>query len=102
MTLKINILLLSLATLLILSLSINDPQPPVWSPSFYIAYDETYVINGRSYTFNGQFSYDATKNRQKAEKLNGKYDKTCNSVLPNITTKCDHLVINDKRYIVFP
>jgi hypothetical protein len=46
--------------------------------------------------------YDATKNRQRADKVTGRYDPTCNSVLPNVTTKCQHLIVNDKRYIVFP
>jgi hypothetical protein len=99
---KVLILLALVALVCITSSILTDPNPPMWSPSFFIAYDETFVISGKSFTFNGQFSYDAVNRRQKAEKINGRYDATCSSILPNITTKCDHLVVNDKRYIVFP
>ena len=77
--------------------------PPMWSPSFYVAYDESFTNkDNRTYTFNGQFFYDAVNNRQRADKVSGRYDNTCNSVLPNVTTKCQHLVVNDKRWIVYP
>jgi hypothetical protein len=96
--------ILILTVLLVISVSsqMMDPNPPVWSSSFYVAYDETFTISGHSYTFNGQFFYDAANNRQRADKLTGRYDPTCNSILPNVTTKCQHLVVNQKRYIVFP
>lgn len=79
-----------------------DPVPPVWSPSFYVAYDETFVKDGHSYTFNGQFFYDAINGRQRADKITGRFDPTCSSILPNVTTRCQHLVVDQKRYIVFP
>lgn len=89
------LLCLSLAVFLCLvSSQVTDPKPPVWSPSFYIAYDETFVKDGHSYTFNGQLYYDASNNRQRADKVNGRYDATCGSVLPNVSTKCQHLVVN--------
>lgn len=34
--------------------------------------------------------------------MTGRYDPTCSSILPNVTTRCQHLVVNNKRYIVFP
>lgn len=69
-----------------------DPAPPVWSPSFYVAYDETFIKDGHSYTFNGQFFYDAINRRQRADKITGRFDPTCSSILPNVTTRCQHLV----------
>lgn len=91
------------AILVILSVSQTmDPVPPVWSPSFYVAYDETFQKDGHYYTFNGQFFYDAINNRQRADKVTGRFDPTCSSILPNVTTRCQHLVVDQKRYIVFP
>jgi hypothetical protein len=96
-----------LSALVILSLALvseplHDPKPPTWSPSFYVAFDETYVKDNKSFTFNGQFYYDAVNKRQRADKINGHYDAVCGSVLPNVNTLCQHLVVNEKRYIVFP
>ena len=81
---------------------VDAPNPPMWSPSFYVAYEETFVKGNASYTFNGQFFYDAPNKRQRADKVNGRYDATCASILPNVSTKCQHLVVDEKRYIVFP
>jgi hypothetical protein len=74
----------------------------MWSTSFYIAYDETFVKDSKSYTFNGQMYYDANNNRQRADKVDGKYDGICGSILPNVSTPCQHLVVENKRFIVFP
>lgn len=38
----------------------------------------------------------------RADKINGRYDDTCASILPNVSTPCQHLITNQKRYIVFP
>ncbi len=96
------VLLLTVLLAVSISCQTMDPNPPIWSPSFFVAYDETFVRSGHSYTFNGQFFYDSINNRQRADKISGRYDPTCNSILPNVTTKCQHLVVNQKRYIVFP
>ena len=46
--------------------------------------------------------YDFKNNRQRADKVDGKYDGICGSVLPNVSTSCQHLVIDEKRFIIFP
>ncbi len=81
---------------------LSDPKPPVWSPSFSVSYDETFVKDGKSYTINGQLFFDAVNKRQRADKSNSHYDATCNSTMPNVNTKCQHLIVDQKRYIVFP
>lgn len=83
-------------------IALSDPKPPVWSPSFYIAYDETFVKDSKSYTFNGQIYYDANNNRQRADKVDGKYDGICGSVLPGVSTPCQQLVVDNKRFVIFP
>lgn len=83
-------------------LSVSDPKPPVWSPSFFVSYDEIFVKDGKSYTINGQLWFDAVNKRQRADKSNSHYDQLCNSTLPNVNTKCIQLVVDQKRYVIFP
>lgn len=46
--------------------------------------------------------YDGIKNRERVDRVDGQYDLFCGQVLPNVTTACTHLTVNNKRYIVFP
>jgi|LakMenEpi03Aug12_release.lakeMendotaPanAssembly.Ray.scaffolds.fasta_scaffold109558_1 hypothetical protein len=46
--------------------------------------------------------YDASKNRERVDRTDGRYNLFCGGILPNVTTACTHLTVNNSRYIVFP
>ena len=46
--------------------------------------------------------YDADHNRERVDRANGRYNAFCGSVLPNVTTPCNSITANEKRYIIFP
>lgn len=46
--------------------------------------------------------YDAKNNRERYDRTSGSHNLFCGSVLPNVTTPCTHLTVNNKRYIHFP
>jgi hypothetical protein len=77
-------------------------DPPVLPGSFQITFDETFIQNTTHYRVNGQLYYDATNNRERVDRTDGRYSKFCGTILPNVTTACTHLTVDDKRYIVFP
>jgi hypothetical protein len=51
---------------------------------------------------NGIFYYEANKNRERVDRANGKYNQVCGTILPNTTTSCTQLVIQNKRWVYFP
>jgi len=77
-------------------------DPPVLPGSFQVAFDETFIQNKTHYRVNGQLYYDATNNRERLDRTDGRYSAFCGSVLPNVTTACTHLTVDDNRYIIFP
>lgn len=46
--------------------------------------------------------YDATNNRERVDRVNGKYNLFCGTILPNVTTSCQSITTNNRRYIIFP
>lgn len=46
--------------------------------------------------------YDAKNNRERIDRTNGRYNLFCGGILPNVTTSCTHLVVQNKRWIIFP
>lgn len=92
-------------TLLILALCLTvslQEDPPTLPDAFQMAFDESYIQNGSTIRVNGQWFYDATKNRERVDRANGRYSFFCGSVLPNTTTPCTHITVENKRWIVFP
>ena len=77
-------------------------DPPTLSGSFQVSFDETYIVNGTRFMVNGQMFYDADHNRERFDRVNGRYNAFCGSILPNITTPCNEITANDKRYFIFP
>lgn len=86
---------------ILLALAVSQ-DPPLLADSFQIAYDETYIQNGTHYRVNGQMYYEVKKNRERVDRVNGRYNLFCGGILPNVTTPCTQLTVENKRYIIFP
>ena len=65
-------------------------------------FSEAYTVKDKVYVYNGKFFYDYPNKRQRSDKWDSKDEPICNSILPNVTSNCTHLVVNEKRYIFFP
>lgn len=65
--------------------------PPNYNYSYHITYDETFIINKTNYKVNGQKYYDPNNNRERVDRVNGRYNLFCGSVLPNVTTPCQQI-----------
>lgn len=90
-----------LAVVLCLAVSLQAPNPPTMPTPFQIAFDEANLNNGSTVRVNGQWYYDVANNRQRVDRTNGRYSSFCGSVLPNTTTPCTHLTVDNKRWIIF-
>jgi hypothetical protein len=110
MTIKITTiaLLLSIICLAIATQDLNlhhdtaNKEIPVYNYSYRINFDESFTENRTVYRVNGQFIYDPANNRERVDRTNGRYDLFCGSVLPNQTTPCQQIVVNNQRWMVFP
>jgi hypothetical protein len=77
-------------------------DPPTWPNQFYQSFVESVTSSGsKSYTV-GQHWFDYTNKRSRVDRTNGNNNFICNSILPNSTTACTNLVVNETRYIIFP
>ena len=36
------------------------------------------------------------------DRANGRYDDFCGSVMPNVTTPCQQMVVDKKRWLIYP
>lgn len=77
-------------------------SPPIYDYAFHITFDEAVTVNKTVYRVNGQTFYDPKNNRERVDRVNGRYDFFCGSVLPNVTTACQHITVGSKRWLVFP
>jgi hypothetical protein len=50
----------------------------------------------------GAVYYDPKNNRERVDRDNGVRDAFCGSILPNVSTPCHHVAVNNKRWIYFP
>jgi hypothetical protein len=97
--------MVSITTLLLISfiiLTLQAKTPPIYNYSYYASFDETNIINGAGYTVKGQQFYDPINNKERIDYVNGRYDRICGTILPNVTTPCQQITTADKRWIVFP
>ena len=86
----------------VLVMAVLALDPPTYNYAFKINFDETFIINKAQYKVNGQFIYDPVNNRERVDRTNGRYDIVCGTVLPNTTTPCQQITVNNTRWIVFP
>lgn len=92
----IRILIIALFCLQVFS----QVTPPTWPQSFHQVFVETYP-NSHLHV-SGIYYYDETKGATREDRRDGSLDRVCNSILPNATTPCSHLITQGKRWIVFP
>lgn len=76
--------------------------PPIYNYSFHTTFDEVYNINSTAYRGNGQIFYDPKNNRQRFDRNNGRFNAFCGSVLPNVSTPCQSIIVDSKRWIIYP
>ena len=88
------------AILFVVSSVLSQSNPPVWVPTFTQTFQETTKIFSSHHT-NGTYYYDYAHSRQRIDRDNGAHDRYCGSVHSG-DTPCTQLVINAKRYIIFP
>ncbi|EFC42443.1 predicted protein [Naegleria gruberi] len=77
---------------------------PVWPGTFRQTFTETTQLFKFMSPFvtNGTYYYDVTNQRQRIDRLDGSHDRYCGSVHFDKSTPCVHLVVKEKRYLVFP
>ena len=94
-------MLKSIILVLALCLIYAQKAPPVWPESFTQRFVEEFFVNGSRHVTSGQHWYDSTHNRSRFLRGNGANDVLCNSVQPG-SLECVNLVVEGKRYIIFP
>lgn len=77
-------------------------DPPTYNFSYHVTFDEVFTVNGTDYEVNGQVFYDPVHNRERVDRVNGRYDLFCGQVLPNVSTPCLQYTVDNRRWIVFP
>ena len=94
----------TISTLILITLAVGclAVDPPIYNFSYHITFDDIFVVNGTNYEVNGQQFYDPVNNRERIDRVNGRYESFCGPVLPNVSTPCIHYVVNNKRWLVFP
>ncbi|KAG2382480.1 hypothetical protein C9374_005060 [Naegleria lovaniensis] len=82
----------------------QQPATPIWPPTFKATFTERLQIFKwlSPSTTNGTYYYDAANNRQRIDRADGAHDRYCGTVHFGTNTPCTHLVVEDKRYLVFP
>jgi hypothetical protein len=88
--------------LLALAATFLAVSPPNYDYGYHITFDEAVIVNKTTYRVNGQTFYDPKNNRQRVDRINGRYDLFCGTVIPNVTTACQHITVDNKRWLVFP
>lgn len=63
-------------------------SPPIFNYAFHINFDEAVTVNKTMYRVNGQMFYDPNNNKERIDRANGRYNRFCGTVLPNVTTPC--------------
>ena len=95
-------LLLAVCLTSVMTQELKAPDwAPVWSAKFS---ESSYIPLLGNKTTNGVFMYqnDGVKQRTKVIRENGKTDRYCGTVYLAHNTRCDQVVQNGKRYLVFP
>ena len=96
------IISMKIVLILVLLAIVNSIDAPIYNYSYHIAYDETFVIDSVNYKVNGQKFYDPVNNRERVDRTNGRYNLFCGTVLPNVTTPCQQITADNKRWVIFP
>ena len=98
-----NKLSVALLVLFLCTLTLQQPSPPVWNPSWSSNFTESsWFPEFGNNTFKGYYLYDYANNRSKIWRSNGRTDRYCGTIHPGVIMECTQLMINKKRYIIFP
>ena len=88
--------------LMLFAMSCLAVDPPLYDYAFKMNFDELYKTDKGNYEVNGQLFYDPKNNQERVDRVNGRYNIFCNTVLPNVTTPCQQITTQNKRWIIFP
>ena len=92
-----------IALLLIVAITaVVAKDPPVYDYAWSISFDQLLIKDHTLYTINGKAFYDPKNDRERVDRVNGRYDLFCGTVLPDQTTPCQQITVNRKRWIVYP
>ena len=80
---------------------IASVEPPVWPSRFSQSFVESYP-SATHIRVSGKYYYDSERGYTRVDRVDGKFDRVCGSITPNVTTPCTSLTRDGKRYIVFP
>ena len=74
---------------------------PLWSSQFT---EKTWFFLQGNNSITGTWTYqnDNTAVRQHLSRNNGKSDRYCGTIFPFENTPCNQLIMNSKRYMIFP
>lgn len=93
--------LVVLAFILSLITFVHPQGKPVWPQRFTARFNETENLIFSLQT-NGTYWYDFANGKNRVDRENGKLDRYCGSVYKFVDTPCTHLVVDGKRYLIFP
>ena len=94
---QINIIVL---VLVLIGVTNCDPSPPVWPERFTESFLE--YFDRATEPVVGMYYYDSVRNYTRVDRSDGRWDRICGSIIPNVSTDCSTLVRDHKRYIIFP
>ncbi|CAM5998909.1 unnamed protein product [Sphagnum balticum] len=101
MRLFLLVLLLAIASIGA-GLGVEGKTGPIYDYPYQVPFDETYVVDGKSYTINGQYFFDPKNARERLDRVNGVYNDMCNSIVPDLATPCQQIIKDNRRWFLFP
>lgn len=94
--------IIALAIFAICICNVVTLDPPTYNFSYRIAFDEIYKVDNKNYETNGVLFYDPINNRERVDRVNGRYNAFCGPIIPKVNTPCVQYTVNNKRWIAFP
>jgi hypothetical protein len=92
---------LSVAVVLVCSQGVLADPSPLWHKRFVLEFNET-TPPALNYRTDGKWWYDSTQSAELIHRTSGAGDRYCSTIYPLTRTSCQHLVVEGKRYLVFP
>ena len=80
--------------------AVGQVSPPVWPERFHQTFVESY--NSTHMHISAKYYYDSAKGYTRIDRLDGRFDMVCSSIMPNVSTPCTVLIRDKKRYMVYP
>lgn len=79
-----------------------DPPAPVLPPIFVAPFQESMDYYIHTFHTKGVLYFDATSSSERVDREDGVADRYCGTARPFAGTFCSHLIVDSKRYLLFP